>query len=148
MVRSQISDQTPLSRQIEYEFVDSLEQVVEGRSISGVVPRDDVLDRRLRTGRTELSGNISLNQELTVIKRVNEWIDAGHLPESEFSKTAIRRLTMERTYHCSTKVDRSPTFIRELMALGEEHAAAFLEAGPPDESEYTVSEPHHSPATR
>jgi NTE family protein len=72
-----------------------------------------------------LSGNISLNQELRVIERVNEWIDAGHLPEGEFTKTEIHRIPMGRAYHCSTKVDRSPEFIRELMQLGERRAEEF-----------------------
>ncbi|TYL36295.1 patatin [Natronococcus pandeyae] len=103
---------------------------------------EEIADRR-----NELAGNISLNQELNVIKRVNEWIDAGHLPESDFAKTAVRRITMDETYHCSTKVDRSPSFIRELMSLGETRAASFLEAGPPDETEYTAPEPHHTPPT-
>lgn len=104
---------------------------------------EEIADRR-----NELAGNISLNQELNVIKRVNEWIDAGHLPESEFSKTAVRRISMDETYHCSTKVDRKPSFIRELMTLGEDRAAAFLDAGPPDEGEYTVPEPRHTPSPR
>jgi NTE family protein len=81
---------------------------------------EEIADRR-----NELAGNISLNQELGVIERVNQWIDEGHLPESEFSKTDIHRIPMGRTYHCSTKVDRSPSFIRELMDLGEQRAAKF-----------------------
>jgi NTE family protein len=82
---------------------------------------EEIADRR-----NELAGNISLNQELGVIERVNDWIDAGHLPESEFTKTDIRRIPMGRTYHCSTKVDRSPGFIEELMDLGERRAEEFL----------------------
>jgi NTE family protein len=81
---------------------------------------EEIADRR-----NELAGNISLNQELRVIERVNEWIDAGHLPESEFTKTAIRRIPMGREYHCSTKVDRDPAFIQELMELGEQRAVEF-----------------------
>ncbi|MFO7927197.1 MAG: patatin-like phospholipase family protein [Halobacteriota archaeon] len=81
---------------------------------------EEIADRR-----NELSGNISLNQELRVVERVNEWIDDGHLPESEFSKTRVRRIEMGRAYHCSTKVDRSPRFIEELVELGEKRAATF-----------------------
>jgi NTE family protein len=81
---------------------------------------EEIADRR-----NELAGNISLNQELRVIERVNEWIDAGHLPENDFSKTRIRRIAMGRAYHCSTKVDRSPSFLQELMELGEQRAAEF-----------------------
>ncbi|WP_226006635.1 patatin-like phospholipase family protein [Natrinema salinisoli] len=80
----------------------------------------EIADRR-----NELSGNISLNQELGVIERVNKWIDEGHLPESDFSRTEIHRIAMGREYHTSTKVDRSPSFVRELMELGEQRAAEF-----------------------
>jgi NTE family protein len=80
---------------------------------------EEIADRR-----NELSGNISLNQELRVVERVNDWIDAGHLPESDFSKTTVRRITMGETFHCSTKVDRSPAFLAELMDLGEPRAPA------------------------
>jgi len=77
--------------------------------------------------RNELAGNISLNQELRVIERVNQWIDQGHLPESEFSKTEIHRIPMGRRYPHSTKVDRDPDFIRELMDLGERRAREFYD---------------------
>jgi len=82
---------------------------------------EEIADRR-----NELSGNISLNQELGVIERVNEWVEAGHLPADEFTKTEIRRIAMGEAYHCSTKVDRRPSFVEELMELGETRAAEFL----------------------
>jgi NTE family protein len=84
----------------------------------------EIADRR-----NELSGNISLNQELRVVERVNEWLEADHLPEEQFTHTEVRRIEMGRAYHCSTKVDRSPRFIRELMEAGEERAAEFLSEG-------------------
>jgi len=93
-------------------------QVREGEPSS----LEEIADRR-----NELSGNISLNQELRVIERVNDWIDQGYLPESEFKRTAIHRIEMGETYHCSTKVDRRPSFIRELMELGEQRAVEFRE---------------------
>ncbi len=82
---------------------------------------EEIADRR-----NELSGNISLNQELRVIERVNRWIDEGHLPESDFQRVAVDRITLDDEYHCSTKVDRSPSFLAELMDLGERRAEAFL----------------------
>jgi NTE family protein len=85
---------------------------------------EEIADRR-----NELSGNISLNQELRVIERVNEWLDEGDLPESDFSRTEIHRISMGRTYHCSTKVDRSPSFLGELLGLGEQRAAEFRARG-------------------
>ncbi|WP_336325568.1 patatin-like phospholipase family protein [Halovenus sp. HT40] len=83
---------------------------------------DEIGDRR-----NELSGNISLNQELGFIERINDWIEAGKLPSDEFRHTEIRRIEMGRRYHCSTKMDRDPEFIDELIDLGRERAAAFLD---------------------
>ncbi|WP_299267894.1 patatin-like phospholipase family protein [Halorientalis sp.] len=77
--------------------------------------------------RNELSGNISLNQELAFIERVNGWIDDGYLPESEFCRTEIHRIEMGKRFDCSTKVDRDRGFLDELMQLGRERAAAFLD---------------------
>ncbi|RXK51132.1 patatin-like phospholipase family protein [Halorientalis pallida] len=76
--------------------------------------------------RNELSGNISLNQELHFVERVNDWIEAGYLPESEFSHTEIHRIEMGRRYGYATKVDRDPDFIAELMELGRGRAEEFL----------------------
>ena len=76
--------------------------------------------------RNELSGNISLNQELRFIERVNEWVADGTLPEDQFVQTEIRRIEMGKRFHCSTKVDRSPEFLDELRALGTQRAREFL----------------------
>ncbi len=82
---------------------------------------EEITDRR-----NELSGNISLNQELGFIEQVNEWVDSGKLPDDEFSKTSIHRIEMDREYHSSTKVDRDPAFIEELVTLGQDQARVFL----------------------
>ena len=77
--------------------------------------------------RNELSGNISLNQELGFIDQVNEWVENGKLPAEEFTKTDIHRIQMGKQYHCSTKVDRGPGFINELRKLGTRRAHEFIE---------------------
>ena len=81
----------------------------------------DIADRR-----NELAGNISLNQELRFIRWVNRWIEAGHLPTESFSQTAVRRIALGPGYGHSTKLDRDPEFIEELMTTGEDRAAEFL----------------------
>ncbi|WP_436930717.1 patatin-like phospholipase family protein [Halosimplex halobium] len=78
--------------------------------------------------RNELSGNISLNQEIHFIERVNEWVDDGTLPADEFVRTDVRRIQMGKRYHCSTKVDRNAAFLDELRELGAERAREFLAA--------------------
>jgi NTE family protein len=81
----------------------------------------EIVDRR-----NELSGNISLNQELRFIEQINEWVDDGKLPAGEFKQTDIHRIEMGERFHSSTKVDRDPEFIAELMELGTERANNFI----------------------
>jgi NTE family protein len=82
----------------------------------------EIADRR-----NELAGNISLNQELRFIQRVNEWVEAGHLPDS-YKPVAVERIELGRTLHCSSKLDRSPSFLSSLIDEGEAAAASFLDA--------------------
>jgi len=77
--------------------------------------------------RNELSGNISLNQELGFIDQINTWVENGKLPADEFVKTEIHRIQMGEQYHCSTKVDRDPDFIDELRELGSRRAREFID---------------------
>ena len=83
---------------------------------------EEIADRR-----NELSGNISLNQELGFIERINDWVEDGTLPADEFTKTAIHRIEIGERFHCSTKLDRDPDFLAELMDLGRDRAAEFLD---------------------
>ncbi len=80
----------------------------------------------IRDRRNELAGNLSLNQELRTVERVDEWIDRGHLPESEFQRVAVDRIEMDRAYACSTKLDRAAGFVEELIGLGERRAVELL----------------------
>jgi NTE family protein len=77
--------------------------------------------------RNELSGNLSLNQELRFIEWVNGWVAAGHLPADTYVRTTVRRIEMRDQYSYSSKVDRQPSFIRALVKRGEEQATAFLD---------------------
>jgi len=83
---------------------------------------DQIADRR-----NELSGNISLNQELQFVEQVSEWVDSGKLPESEFTTPTIHRIELNEGYPVSTKFDRNPAFIEELIELGRAEAVSFLE---------------------
>jgi len=83
---------------------------------------EDIADRR-----NELSGNISLNQELIFIEQVNEWVENGRLPADEFAKTDIHRITLQQRLRSATKLNRDPEFITELMQLGHTRAGEFLD---------------------
>jgi len=80
--------------------------------------------------RNELSGNISLNQELRFIEQVNEWVDDGTLPAERFTTTTVRRIEMTERFDSATKVDRDPAFLDRLLEMGREQATAFLNEQP------------------
>lgn len=81
----------------------------------------EIADRR-----SELSGNLSLNQQLRFVETVNEWLAAGHLPEDEYTHTEVRRIQLGRELSCSTKFDRDPEFLEGLLERGAERAEDFL----------------------
>jgi NTE family protein len=82
---------------------------------------EEIADRR-----NELSGNLSLNQELRFIEWVNEWVEVGHLPADRYAHTEVRVVEMREHYPYATKLDRRPSFVRSLVGLGETQAAEFL----------------------
>ncbi|MBX0325524.1 patatin-like phospholipase family protein [Halomicroarcula sp. F13] len=115
---SDLMDQPPGRKPEELWVIQVNPQTFEGEPTTSEV----IADRR-----NELSGNISLNQELGFIQRVNDWVDDGKLPADEFTKTEIHRIEMGKRFHCSTKVDRDPAFLAELQELGRERAQEFLD---------------------
>ncbi|MDS0222647.1 patatin-like phospholipase family protein [Haloarcula sp. S1AR25-5A] len=84
----------------------------------------EITDRR-----QELSGNLSLNQELFFVRKVNEWVEKGYLPD-EFKHVEIRRLALNEKLTAASKRDRDPRFIEDLMEQGRTEADAFLERLP------------------
>jgi NTE family protein len=86
------------------------------------------LDRR-----NELAGNLSLNQELHFIDVVNRWIEKDYLAEgaaNKFKPVTVRWIDMSPEISTSldyaSKLNRSPTFIEELISHGEQQAETFL----------------------
>ena len=81
----------------------------------------DILDRR-----NELSGNLSLFQEIHFIEVVNRWVGEGQLSDTKHRVIEVKRIQMLRDLDLVSKLDRSPEFIG-MMAYGEERAGEFLE---------------------
>jgi NTE family protein len=77
--------------------------------------------------RNELAGNISLNADLRFINQVNEWIEAGYLPE-RYTHTEVKRIRFpkSRDLDWRTKLDRDPQFLNRLVQQGETEAKSFL----------------------
>ena len=87
----------------------------------------DIADRR-----NELAGNLSLFQELHVIEKVDQLLAEGLLVGDRYKQVTVRVLELRRPGGLSrllgpsSKLNRDPGFLRELMAQGERQAAEFL----------------------
>lgn len=81
----------------------------------------DIQDRR-----NELAGNLSLNQEIYFIEKMNKFIATGVITDPRYKQITIRRIKMLRSLDYASKLDRNPSFIQDLIADGEESARIFL----------------------
>ena len=78
----------------------------------------EIADRR-----NELAGNLSLEQELSVIRKVNEWADRLGPP---YRRIEVREITLDLDLDLPSKLDRRPAFLRRLFDAGRERADTFL----------------------
>ena len=86
----------------------------------------DITDRR-----NELSGNLSLYQELHGIEVIDRLLASGQLVGDRYKHVTVRILEFARPRSSqqlgpTSKLNRDARFIRELMALGEQQAEEFL----------------------
>jgi NTE family protein len=84
----------------------------------------DIGDRR-----NELSGNLSLGQELFFIQKINDLI-AKHASLAEHYRHIRIKVVELGTPHLDypSKLDRSPALVEELLANGSDRAAWFFDA--------------------
>ncbi len=83
--------------------------------------------REIEDRRNELSGNLSLYQEIDFIENVNKWIEDGYLPGDKYKHIKVRWIErLEEDLDYASKLDRNPQFINHLMNHGEEQATKFL----------------------
>jgi NTE family protein len=80
----------------------------------------DISDRR-----NELAGNLALHQEIDFLYEINGLL--SYLPKDRYKYIEVRKIEMLRELDAISKLDRSPSFIREMVAYGEEQAEEFLE---------------------
>ncbi len=79
----------------------------------------DILNRR-----AELAGNLSLHQEIDFLHEINGLLP--YLPIDQYKHIGVRKIEMLRELDAASKMDRRPSFIREMFAYGEEQAEGFL----------------------
>ncbi len=82
----------------------------------------DLSDRCL-----ELSGNLTLEQELRFIQKINEWLQRGVLIDSDYRHIEVHRIVLERDLDTISKWDRSGSFIRSMMDYGRARTKEFLD---------------------
>jgi NTE family protein len=89
----------------------------------------EIADRR-----NELSGNLSLYQELRSIEKVDQLLEEGLLsPDGKYKQIVVRvielsRSRFSRSLGTASKLNRDPRFIEDLMSHGEARAEEFLAA--------------------
>lgn len=88
----------------------------------------EIADRR-----NELSGNLSLYQELHFIERIDSLIEEGHLTGGGYKPITIRIIEMSRSSQSqrlgeASKINRDPAFLTELITQGRQRGAIFVDA--------------------
>lgn len=81
----------------------------------------EIADRR-----NQLAGNLSLNQELETIESVRRVLIAAGVPTEKIPRTYVLSIQMPGIRDYATKLERSRSFIDELIASGEEEGKKFL----------------------
>jgi NTE family protein len=109
-----------------------------GEPVPGDEPTSvvDILDRR-----NALAGNLSLNQELGFVEKINELIEelgeddgtGGRRLRLErsgrtYRPVMVRRIEMSWPLGASSKLDRDPSFIQSMISYGERRAAELFTA--------------------
>jgi NTE family protein len=82
----------------------------------------EIIDRR-----NELSGNLSLSQELYFITKINELLAECPSLDARYKPITIRVVELDGDLDYPSKLDRSSQMIERLMRNGEERAAWFFD---------------------
>jgi len=82
--------------------------------------------RAIADRRRELSGDISLKEQIDFIDRVSEWVEAGYLPRDEYKSVTVRPLQLSKTLPLRSRIDRDPDLIWDLFECGRSTADDFL----------------------
>ncbi len=81
----------------------------------------EIIDRR-----NELAGNLSMEQELNLIEIINRLLASGKLNDPKYHPIHVARIPLDRDLGYTSKLDRWPSFLDELMDYGKSKARWFL----------------------
>jgi len=116
------SQNPPIHDLIEHQ-IDELWIVQINPSTCARVPTEthEILDRR-----NELSGNLSMEQELVFINMLNRAIASGSLKDPRYRPIRTSRIALDRDLDYRSKLDRRLELLEELRELGRTKARWFL----------------------
>jgi NTE family protein len=80
--------------------------------------------------RAELTANLSLEQEIDAIGKINEFVRAGYLDGAGYREVGIERIQLDRRLDSASAADRSPAFLQGLIDDGVRAGEAFLARQP------------------
>ena len=103
--------------------IDELWIVQINSSTCAGVPTEphEIMDRR-----NALAGNLSMEQELKFIERLNQAVASGKIDGSRYRPIRVERIALERELGHISKLDRRPAFLEELREFGNTKARWFL----------------------
>ncbi|MDQ4004184.1 MAG: patatin-like phospholipase family protein [Actinomycetota bacterium] len=123
--------QNPPVRELTDEGPDEIWVIQINPKELGTEPKTvtEIADRR-----NELSGNLSLHQELRSIEKIDQLLEDGLLSrDGKYKQIVVRiielsRSRFSRSLGTASKLNRDPRFIEDLMSHGEAQAEEFLAA--------------------
>jgi NTE family protein len=115
--------QNPPIHDLTHHNINELWLIQINRSTCARVPTEthEILDRR-----NELSGNLSMEQELRFIEMINRKLVTGKLIGSKFRPIHVGRIPLDRSLGYRSKLDRRPEFLEELREYGRAKSRWFL----------------------
>jgi NTE family protein len=81
----------------------------------------EIMDRR-----NALSGNLSMEQELKFIERLNQAVATGKIDRTRYRPIQVSRISLDRELGYRSKLDRRAEFLTELREYGNTKARWFL----------------------
>jgi len=122
--------QNPPVRQLLDTEPDEIWVIQINAQKSAAEPRTmvEIADRR-----NELSGNLSLYQELHFIEKIDSMLEDGQIVGGRYHPITIRIIEMSRTAASqklgeASKINRDPAFLRDLIAQGNDRAVDFVDS--------------------
>lgn len=88
--------------------------------------REPRTSAEIQQRRSELAANLSLEQEVWFVARINELIREGSLVDPQHRPIEIRRIELTEEHADTSRLDRSPAVVRRLFEEGERAAEELL----------------------